>query len=218
MNEIGIIFDFNGTLFWDTEYQNSSWDEYLTKQNVILSAEEKSEFIYGRNGKDTFEYIFKKTFTSGEIDVLTEKKEVYYRNECLRHKMELAPGAEDLLAELLIKNVPIAIATASAKPNVDFFIEKFNLLRFFKPEHIIYNDGTVNGKPLPDIFNKAIDALGVKKENIIIFEDSASGVEAALRAKVRHVIIVDSAKNDWGNTLLPKIDHFDLFDRTLLKS
>ncbi len=23
----GVIFDFNGTLFWDSEYQETSWDK-----------------------------------------------------------------------------------------------------------------------------------------------------------------------------------------------
>ena len=55
---IGVVFDFNGTLFWDTEYQERSWDTYLAKYGVELTKEEKLTRIHGRNGKDSFEYIF----------------------------------------------------------------------------------------------------------------------------------------------------------------
>lgn len=51
MKKRGVIFDFNGTLFWDTEYQESSWDEYLRHHNIELTESQKKEYIHGRNGE-----------------------------------------------------------------------------------------------------------------------------------------------------------------------
>lgn len=151
-----------------------------------------------------------------EVQKYTEEKEIIYRNECLKHKMELAPGAKGLLEYLKAQKIPMAIATASGKTNVDFFIDKFNLLDYFTEEHIIYDDGTIKGKPHPDLFEKAIHRLSVKNSKSIIFEDSFSGIQAAINCKVATVIIVNSTKGNYAEFEFPIIEHFDEFDRNLL--
>lgn len=217
MSRGGVIFDFNGTLFWDSEYQEASWDKYLQEHNIELTPEQKREYIHGRNGKDTFEILFNRSMANDEVERRTEEKEVIYRNECLKHTMELAPGAISLLQHLKSEGIPMAIATAAGKSNVDFFIEKFGLLQYFDEKHIIYNDGTVRGKPHPDLFEKAAAALTVEKEKSIIFEDSSSGIQAALRAKAAAVVIVNSTGSRYSEFDLPQISHFDQFDRSLLE-
>jgi len=216
MKRGGVIFDFNGTLFWDSEYQETSWDKYLETHNISLTEAQKKEYVHGRNGKDTFEYLFKRKLSNSEVQKYTEEKEIIYRAECLEHKMELAPGAIRLFEYLKSLNIPMAIATAAGKSNVDFFIDKFDLLDYFTQEHIIYNDGTTKGKPHPDLFEKAIESLGVNKDQSIIFEDSFSGIQAAINCKVASVIIVNSTKGNYAEFELPVIEHFDDFDRNLL--
>ena len=216
MKKGGVIFDFNGTLFWDSEYQESSWDEYLKTHNIKLTKSQKKEYIHGRNGKDTFEILFNRKLNNLEVHQLVEEKEILYREECLKHKMELAPGAKSLLEYLKNKEIPMAIATASGKTNIDFFIEKFNLLAYFELDHIIYNDGSTKGKPNPDLFEKAIQRLGIKKENSIIFEDSYSGIQAAINCKVSTVIIVKSTEEEYKSFDLTTISHFSEFDKHCL--
>jgi len=216
MEKGGVIFDFNGTLFWDTELQEVSWDKYLAAHGINLTREQKKEYIHGRNGRDTLEILFKRKLTDQEVLQYTEEKEIIYRSDCLKSKMELAPGAVKLLDYLKEKGIPMAVATAAGKSNVDFFIERFRLLDWFAEENIIYNDGKIKGKPDPEIFEKAIQRLGVKKDRSVIFEDSFSGIEAALNCKVWKVIIVNSAKEDYSAYDLPVIEHFDEFDRDLL--
>ncbi|MFA6662600.1 MAG: HAD family phosphatase [Bacilli bacterium] len=212
----GVIFDFNGTLFWDSEYQEISWDKYLETHNINLTMAQKKVYIHGRNGKDTLEFLFKRKLNDLEVEQYTEEKELLYRKECLKHDMKLAPGAISLLNYLKAQKIPMAIATASGKTNVDFFIEKLNLLDYFTEEHIIYNDGKIKGKPHPDIFEKAICKLGVRKSESIIFEDSFSGIQAAINCKVANVIIVNSTKQNYSEFKFPIIEHFDEFDRKIL--
>lgn len=218
MNNGGVIFDFNGTLFWDSGYQEISWDKYLETHNINLTMAQKKEYIHGRNGKDTLEFLFKRKFDDLEVEKYTEEKERIYRNECLKNEMKLAPGAINLLNYLKAQKIPMAIATASGKTNVDFFIEKLNLLDYFVEDHIIYNDGKIKGKPHPDIFEKAISRLGVKTSESIIFEDSFSGIQAAINCKVANVIVVNSTKENYSAFKFPIIEHFDEFDRNLLTS
>ena len=57
---------------------------------------------------------------------------------------------------------------------------------------VVYDDGHIPGKPNPTVFNMAIEKLGVKPEDCIIFEDSAAGVEAAYKAGVSAVYLINS--------------------------
>jgi len=215
MRESAVIFDFNGTLFWDSKYQELSWLDYLEKHNIDLSQEEINLYIHGRNAKDTFEYIFKKEFSGEEIMQLVEEKEILYRAECSKHSIKLAPGAVDLLEYLTNNKIPTAIATASGKTNVDFFIEKFQLLKYFDRKHIIYDDGNIRGKPDPDLFLKAINILSVNPQDTTIFEDSVSGIEAAKKCKVKNVVLVNSMNDKIDNELVT-IKNFYEFNRELL--
>lgn len=110
----------------------------------------------------------------------------------------------------------MAIATASGKSNVDFFIDTLNLLDYFNEEHIVYNDGSIRGKPHPDIFDKAISKLGVDRSESVIFEDSFSGIQAAINSKVAFIFIVNSTNENYSDYKLPIIEHFDEFDKSLL--
>lgn len=215
MNTSGVIFDFNGTLFWDTEYQDYSWDKFLEKYNITITTEEKEKYVHGRNAKDTFEYIFKKSITNNETEELIEEKEVIYRIKCLENKLALAPGAIELLEYLNEKNIPISIATASGKNNVDFFIKYLDLLKYFKIENIIYNDGTFEGKPNPDMFLAAIKKINVRNENITIFEDSLAGIEAAKRSKVKNIVLVNPNKKNSINDVI-RISSFYEFNKEIL--
>lgn len=215
MNIKGVVFDFNGTLFWDTHLQENSWDRFLEKYDFTLNEEEKRKYIHGINAKDTFEYLFKRELDAAEVYRLTEEKEVIYRKMCLEHGMQLAPGAEELIRFLAGSGVALAIATASEKNNVEFFIRHFPLLNYFKREHIIFNDGTMRGKPHPDLFNKAIKTIGTKPEETLIFEDSHAGIESAIGSGAAKVVIVNSANAGYDGFSCQQIVDFSAVDRSL---
>lgn len=208
MQKQGVVFDFNGTLFWDTELQNRSWDKFLDGYGFKLSEEEKLTWVHGINAMDTFEYLFKRPCSADEVFQLTEEKEVIYREMCMDQGMEWAPGALELIEFLKVNNVPIAIATASARNNLDFFVEQLDLHRYFDSKHIVYNDGTMRGKPNPDLFNRAIEKLEIPAGLVTVFEDSLAGVEAAKRSGAGKIYIVNGNRK-FSHYNYPVITHFD---------
>lgn len=108
----------------------------------------------------------------------------------------LAPGLPAFLDRLREEKIPFTIATAAGKNNVRFFFEHLNLERWFDPEQVVYNDGTLPGKPEPDLYLKAAGRLAISPEDCIIFEDSLSGIEAAKRAGSRRIIGISSMKSE----------------------
>jgi beta-phosphoglucomutase-like phosphatase (HAD superfamily) len=119
-----------------------------------------------------------------------EDKEIVYRKMCLDlgQEFQLSPGATELLDFLVEGNIPHTIATASGRPNVDFFIENLALATWFEVDQIVHDDGTMSGKPAPDLYLRAARYLGLEPLKCVVIEDSRSGIQAARAAGIGHII------------------------------
>ena len=62
-------------------------------------------------------------------------------------------------------------------------------------DKIVYSDGTIPGKPNPDIFLIAADKLNLHPQDCVVFEDALSGIEAAYRAGIGKIIAVTSMED-----------------------
>lgn len=190
-----ILFDFNGTMFFDEVFQEKAWRFFLeSKIGRVVTNAEFQEYVHGRNAEITLPYFLKKELSRNEIAALEEEKEVFYRKLCLENpdKFVLAKGLPEFLEELKNKGIPVTIATASALNNVKFFFEYLGLGRWFDMEKVVYNDGKIPGKPEPDIYLRAAKKIGVAIEKCAVFEDARPGIEAARRAKAAKIIGVAS--------------------------
>jgi beta-phosphoglucomutase len=198
MTYSGIIFDFNGVLWWDAPLVEEGWQRSARKiRGRPLSAEEFAQFVYGRFNRDTLEYLTGRPLGNEEARRLTDKREAFYRELCLQQgeAFRLSPGARELLDFLRRREIPRAIATASEKENVDFFIRQLGLDEWFDEGRIIFDDGTIPGKPKPDIYLRAAAALGLAPAQCIVVEDALSGIQSARSAGIGHVIGITSSQN-----------------------
>ena len=182
-----IIFDFNGVLLWDTALHERVWKEYAASlRGRPLSAEEVAVHMHGRSNRHTLEYLLGRRLDSAEAARLSEEKERIYRAEALAlgASYQLSPGAAALLDALAERRTPRTIATASPRSNVDFFIERLELARWFDPALIVFDDGALPNKPAPDIYLQAARNLGTPPSRCIVVEDSISGLQAAHAAGI----------------------------------
>ena len=217
----GIIFDFNGTLFWDSEIQENAWKTFGKKLfGRDITDEEFNTYFHGRTNKDTLEYLKKRELTEEEVNELAQQKESIYRDLCKSDlsKFKLAPGVERYLNYLKENNIPFTIATASEINNVNFFIKEFQLDKWFDISKIVYDDGTFRGKPEPDIYLKASEALNIQPDNCIVFEDASSGIKSAKSAGVKEIIAVvpEGRRNIFENQpdlkIISTFDDIRLYD------
>lgn len=218
MSFSGVIFDFNGTLFWDTKLHNKAWDIFLTKHDLYLSDEDKFSKMHGKNNRDLFISIFGGQLSDQQIIDYTMEKELLYQELCLMTDMQLAPGVTGFLDFLKNENIPFTIATASGKENLDFYFEHLPLAKWFEYDKVVYNNGKIKGKPDPQIYRIALSIIDKKPEEVIIFEDAVAGLQAARNAQAGKIIVVDSNDDDytdWADCRI--IRSFDEVDRTQIK-
>lgn len=216
MQYTGVIFDFNGTLFWDTKLHNQAWNIFLGKRGIHLSDNDFFTTFHGKNNRDIFAKLFGRTIEGEELKQLVNEKENLYRQLCLQTDMKLAPGIPAFLDFLTEKKIPFTIATASDKINVDFYFQYLGISKWFDYDKVVYNNGKIKGKPAPEIYQIAMSAIGKKPEETVIFEDAVAGLQAAKNAKAGCIIIVDSNNDDYSDWSEYRIIHsFDEVDRTI---
>ena len=188
----GIIFDFNGTMVFDSHLHEQAWVHMIQKHKPELSEEEIIDYIHGRTN-DVILNHFIGNLSDDEIQMLAAEKEQVYQDEVRKERLQLIDGVEDLLDTLVEKDVAFTIATASPKMNVDFYFDYFELGKWFDPSRVIYDDGSFPGKPEPDIYKKAAATLGFKPEDCIVFEDAVTGIQSANAAGIGQIIAMVSS-------------------------
>ena len=190
-----VLFDFNGTLFFDGALQESAWRTYLAQLiGRPVTDDEFRDHIHGRSAAATFSYFLDREVPQEEAAALEEQKELIYRALCLSSPdFHLEDGVPEFLDALHSRGIPFTIATASALGNVRFFFEHLPLARWFDFDKVVYSDGSLPGKPAPDLYLKAAAILQADPARCIIFEDAKSGILAAKNARASRVVGVTSS-------------------------
>jgi len=117
----------------------------------------------------------------------------HYVEEYLREKgVDTIPGALDFVQAVREHKVKTAVASASRTPRL--LLESVGAADLF--ETIVDRGMVVNSKPHPDVFLSAAEKLGVTPAECIVIEDSAVGVEAAVRAGMRVLALTTTHERD----------------------
>lgn len=184
----GIIFDMDGLMidtekllarFWMQAAQEAGFPMELEHVLQIrsLSAVYAKPRLQGFFGKD-FDY---ETIRARRRQLTAEYLEI--------HGIEKKPGLDALLDFLNQQHYLTAVATATDRERTVRYLKQLNLLDKFST--LLCGDMVRKGKPDPEIYQKASQALGLKPEQCIALEDSPNGIISAYRAGCHAVMIPD---------------------------
>lgn len=97
------------------------------------------------------------------------------------------PGAVALVRALQAKGIPMAVASSSPQPQIDAILDALGIRDAFQVTISGESPEVKKGKPAPDIYVLASQALGLEPGECIAIEDSENGVRSA-RAAGCHVL------------------------------
>lgn len=181
------LFDLNGTIIDDMEFHARAWYNILVNQlGAKLTWEEVKKEMYGKNEELLIRIFGKDHFTKEQMTEMSFEKERGYQKEFTPH-LKLIKGLDVFLEKAYQQQIPMAIGSAAIMFNIDYILDGLNLRHYFNT--IVSADDVVISKPHPETFTKCADGLNEKYESCIVFEDSPKGVEAALKAKMKAVVI-----------------------------
>ena len=101
-----------------------------------------------------------------------------------------------------------ALASSAPIENIQLISEVLGLERYLTA--LISGETVPLGKPAPDIFLKAAQALHIESSYCLVIEDAVAGVEAAHAAGMRCIAVA-------GNRDLPDLRKAELMVKTLLE-
>lgn len=171
----GAIFDLDGTLLdsmfiWDTigeDYLRTLGKEPhedLREAFMPLTLEEAAEYYREHYGV---------TLSVREIvDGVNAMVEGIYRT-----KVTLKPGIEEYLRWLKENGVKMCVATVTDRYLVEETLERLGIRHYFSE---IFTCAEVGfGKDKPIIYRKALEHLGTKKDETVVFEDALFALRTA---------------------------------------
>ena len=187
------IFDLDGIIVDTAKYHFKSW-KIISKNFGFELSKTQNELLKGVSREKSLDRILSWGGTS--IDRFEKKKYLERKNELYKGfisnlcQMDILPGVNKLLDFAAIKDIPIALGSASK--NAHQILKKLGIQNKFKV--IIDGNLTSKSKPHPEVFLKGAKMLGVNPKEVIVFEDSIAGVKAANKAKMISVAVCKFGK------------------------
>jgi len=187
-----LIFDFDG-LILDTETTEFRvWQSIYREYGQEMLPETWGQVIggYGISNFDGAVHLAELVGNGANV----EKLRARFRSEsdALIHQQPILPGVVDYLDAARRLGLRLAVASSSPHSWVDTHLARLGLADRFPAasgrgfDVVICGDDVPPGrtKPHPDLFLKAVAAVGVKADEAIVFEDSPNGISAARAAGI----------------------------------
>ena len=182
-----LLFDLNGTMIDDMEYHNKAWYQILNDDlNADISYHEVKKQMYGKNDELLKRVFGADYFTQEQLDKISIKKEKIYQQDYAKD-LSLIKGLDHFLIKAEKSGILMAIGSAAIPFNIDFVLDGLNIRSYFKA--IVSANDVETSKPNPETFLKGAEALGVQPEDCLVLEDAPKGVEAALRANMKCIVL-----------------------------
>lgn len=174
----------DGVIVDSMPFHTRAWVEYLSGKGVDPNA--LNQRMHGKHNDELIREFFGAHLSTEQLRLMGEEKEAVYRR--LVHptlEAALVPGIRTFLHQH--KAHPKAVASNAEPRNVRFILEETNLGDYFSA--VLDGYQVEFGKPHPEIYCKAAAALGVPPASCLVFEDSQTGIDAALAAGMTVVAV-----------------------------
>ena len=183
----------DGTLVDNLAYHFKSFEAYVQREGFTM-LEPLSLKINGMHSNDIFPMLLgDEVVAEYGLDRLNREKEEVYR-EMYRPHIKPIKGVVELMQAAKTAGVKCAIGSSGCRENVEMIIEGLGLADLIDAS--ISGSDVTHGKPHPEIFTKAHEALGLKAEECVVVEDAVNGILAGLAAGCKCIAVTTTASSE----------------------
>lgn len=181
-----LFFDLDGTLVNTHESNYLAYSEsILNVCNRSHSGDLKLHIMTGESSNEFLPKVVKGISMDDIMKINAEKKRIYAKHldKSIRNDT-LVDFMQDMIR---LDGVITALVTTAKKENALKVLEKHNLIDKF--HFMIFGDDVENAKPHPEAYHLALEKAGVSKDEVLAFEDSKKGIDAAVAAGIQTIHI-----------------------------
>ncbi len=180
-----LLFDMDGTLVDSDPIHIAVFVDFLAERGVTITEADYMARIHGRRNVE----IFRDLLPEADPVEMDLAKEAAYR-ERVGTRMDPMPGARELIRQARSSGVRIGAVTNGPRANLEAVLTATGLTDAF--DHTGTSNDVTHGKPHPELYLAALDALNVTPDETLVFEDSPSGIAAARAAGIDVIAISSS--------------------------
>jgi HAD superfamily hydrolase (TIGR01509 family) len=196
MTIAAFIFDVDGTLAETEEAHRRAFNATFAAAGLDWHWDPPlyGELLKVTGGKERIRAFVERAgsvqgMSDETIAALHDQKTKVYSEIVASGGILLRPGVRDLIEFARTQKFKLAVATTTNLPNVDALC----IACWGVPARAVFDvvaagDEARRKKPAPDIYNIALERLGVEPKDCVAFEDSRNGLLAAKSAGLRVVI------------------------------
>lgn len=172
------VFDLDGLLFNTEELYHQVGAEVLRRRGHEFEPELINAMM-GRPGRVALQMMIDYHRLNDSVETLAQESAEIFP-AMLDQRLAFMPGVPQLLAALERAGIPKAVATSSGRRFTTDVLGRFDLEPRFT--FLLTSEDVVDGKPHPEIYQKAAARFGLGPAQVVVFEDSQNGCRAAVAA------------------------------------
>ena len=180
-----VVFDLDGLMFNTEEIYLLVGTEVLRRRNKSFPPE-LVDAMMGLRPAQAIGRMIEWHDLSDSVEQIEEESRAIFRPLLDAH-LKPMPGLFPLLEALEEAAVPKAVATSSGRAFVDEILGRFDLLPRFS--FILSAEDVDCGKPDPEIYLLAAERFGISPAEMLVLEDSQTGLNAAVASGARAIAV-----------------------------
>ena len=209
------LFDMDGVLVDTAKYHYKAWKRLAESLSIPFS-EEQNEQLKGVSRVDSLEKILSwgnlMLNNSKKLELMDLKNRWYLEYVVEVNPDEMLPGAHAFLLELQAEGIKIGLGSSSK--NSILILDKLGITHLF--ETIMDGTKIHMSKPHPEVFVRGAQELGCKPNEVCVFEDALSGVDAAKAGGFHCIGIGDPSVLSKADAVVPSLADMSLAKMTAL--
>ena len=191
--KIAVIFDMDGVICHTNPYHSIAFRDFFSSRDIIATDEEFAEHMFGKSNSYILSHFFKRTIEGEELLKLEDEKESLFRKIYEPHVEPIA-GITEFIENLTVNGVQLGVATSAPYANLELILSKVDIRE--KLGSIMASEDVKKHKPDPEVYLRSAANLNVPPAQCVVFEDSYSGISAALNAGMKVVGVLTSHKRE----------------------
>jgi beta-phosphoglucomutase len=185
----GVLFDMDGVLVDSEPFICKAAMMMFDEMGVNVLPEDFQPFV----GMGENMYIGGVAKKYGiMLDIVKAKSRTYEIYEIIvRGNLTPLPGAHEFIARCKEKGFKLALATSADRIKMEVNLREIGLSQG-SFNSVVTGLDVENKKPLPDIYIKAANRIGLKPAECLVVEDAVSGIKAGKSAGCRCLAVTSS--------------------------